>query len=127
MSHSPWITATVVTFWFFAALLLGAQGLFQTDGYPLPLLGAILLPVAAYLIDRRYLGGTWSRGFQSLSLAVLVGLQAWRAGGLFFLVEWWRGHLPGGFALPAGIGDILIGLTAPLVAAQIARQADGWR
>ena len=50
-----------------------------------------------------------------------MALQVWRVGGLFFLVEWARGHLPGGFALPAGIGDVLVGLTAPLVAAGLAR------
>jgi hypothetical protein len=48
-------------------------------------------------------------------------LQIWRVGGLFFLVEWARGHLPGGFALPAGVGDILVGLSAPLVVARLAR------
>jgi hypothetical protein len=46
----------------------------------------------------------------------LIGLQFYRAGGAIFIVLWSLGLLPGVFGLPAGIGDILIGVTAPIVA-----------
>jgi hypothetical protein len=36
--------------------------------------------------------------------------------GAIFLVRYFMGDMPGAFALPAGIGDVLIGLTAPIVA-----------
>ena len=36
--------------------------------------------------------------------------------GVVFLILYFRGLLPGLFALPAGLGDMTIGLTAPLVA-----------
>jgi hypothetical protein len=36
--------------------------------------------------------------------------------GLSILALWAEGLLPARFALPAGIGDVLIGLSAPLVA-----------
>jgi hypothetical protein len=85
------------------------------------MLVAILGPVALYLVDRRWLGGVLFGGIHALDRQALVALQVWRVGGLFFLVEWARGHLPGGFALPAGIGDILVGVTAPLVVALLAR------
>jgi hypothetical protein len=49
----------------------------------------------------------------------MIGLQFYRALGIVFLVEWMLGALPGAFALPAGIGDVAIGLTAPFVAARI--------
>jgi hypothetical protein len=48
---------------------------------------------------------------------------------LIFLVLYATGHLPGVFAWPAGVGDVLVGLLAPLVGAAYARgsrRADGW-
>ena len=47
-----------------------------------------------------------------LSQRWLVGLQLWRVIGGVFLIELARGNLPGAFAYPAGIGDILAGLLA---------------
>jgi hypothetical protein len=44
--------------------------------------------------------------------AWLVGLQVYRVLGGIFLVDWMRGLLPGAFAVPAGIGDIIVGLLA---------------
>jgi hypothetical protein len=48
----------------------------------------------------------------AVSPAWLVGLQVYRVLGAVFLVRWASGALPGAFALPAGIGDVLIGLLA---------------
>ena len=33
-----------------------------------------------------------------------------------FLALWAQGRMPGEFALPAGIGDVIVGATAPIVA-----------
>ncbi len=46
----------------------------------------------------------------------LIGLQVWRIEGLAFLILFALGQLPPTFALPAGIGDVLIGVTALLMA-----------
>jgi len=42
----------------------------------------------------------------------LIALQAYRVFGGVFLLAWARGTLSGTFALPAGFGDILVGLLA---------------
>jgi hypothetical protein len=42
----------------------------------------------------------------------LIGLQVYRVLGGAFLVNWAHGAIPGSFALPAGIGDIAVGLLA---------------
>ncbi len=47
--------------------------------------------------------------------------QTFRAIGGIFLVYWAAGHMPGGFALPAGIGDLLVGLTAPWMTIYVLR------
>lgn len=56
----------------------------------------------------------WRKWFLSepLSQRWLVGLQVWRLVGGIFLIEMARGNLPGVFAYPAGIGDIVVGLAA---------------
>jgi hypothetical protein len=57
----------------------------------------------------------------NLDQRLAVGLQAWRFGGLFFLALSTYSVLPGVFAWPAGLGDVAIGATAPVVALAIAR------
>jgi hypothetical protein len=46
----------------------------------------------------------------------MLGIQVFRVLGGIFLIGYVQGLLPGTFALPAGIGDTLTGITAPLVA-----------
>jgi hypothetical protein len=44
-----------------------------------------------------------------------------RVVGVLFLILMAQGHLPAAFALPAGLGDIAIGVSAPFVARRLAR------
>ena len=44
-----------------------------------------------------------------------------RVAGVAFLIAAELGHLPAAFALPAGLGDIAVGLSAPFVARRLAR------
>lgn len=53
--------------------------------------------------------------------STLTMTQIWRIGGGLFLFEMLRGNLPSAFAVPAGVGDILIGMTAPFVALGLRR------
>jgi hypothetical protein len=57
----------------------------------------------------------------------LIGLQVYRVFGGIFLVVWARGNLSGTFALPAGAGDVLIGLLALPIAYLVHRDAPGSR
>jgi hypothetical protein len=70
--------------------------------------------------------GLWlSRTIASLVSAIplrwLVAAQVYRIGGGIFLVLWAEGRLPWQFALPAGIGDVMTGLLAIVVAAQLSK------
>lgn len=47
--------------------------------------------------------------------------------GVFFIIAWMAGALPGAFALPAGLGDIAVGAAAPFVAAAVAARRPGHR
>jgi hypothetical protein len=53
-------------------------------------------------------------------------LNGWRFIGLGFLMGYAEGLLPGGFAWPAGLGDIAMAVTAPWIAARVAAH-DGFR
>jgi hypothetical protein len=51
----------------------------------------------------------------------IISVQFYRALGLMFLVLYAVGRLPGMFALPAGVGDVIVGLVAPVVGIAYAR------
>jgi hypothetical protein len=78
----------------------------------LGLIGNLIVPVAWVLPG---LVLFWRREWfldQSLSQKWLIGLQLFRVIGAVFLIEMTRGNIPGIFAYPAGIGDILVAIVA---------------
>ncbi|MFC7546792.1 hypothetical protein [Plantactinospora sp. GCM10030261] len=117
-SRTPMLAAAVTIGWFGTAFLASALGAFRTapGAPPVALATAALAPPLAVLAlalgSSRF--RTWARG---LDLRFLTLLQTWRVGGLAFLALLAVDALPAAFALPAGLGDVAIGLTAPLVAA----------
>ena len=62
-----------------------------------------------------------------MPLPALVGAQFYRVVGAVFLILLAQGRLPAHFALPAGWGDVAIGIAAPLVALALARGVRGSR
>src|SRR5262249_4624716 len=77
---------------------------------PIALVATLLL---GYLL---LLSPTFSRIVAAVPQHWLIGIQAFRILGSVWLVRYFTGHLPGLFALPAGIGDVTTGLLAPFVA-----------
>lgn len=115
--------AAVLAVWFALILALGAGGAFATPPgmLPLPIAIGVTAPVIVFL------GAYWvSRRFREFVLAadlrLITGIQAWRAAGFGFLALYAYGVLPGLFALPAGLGDIAIGVTAPWIILALIRQ-----
>src|SRR5260370_24639479 len=56
---------------------------------------------------------------RSLSPHALTMAQTWRITGFVFIILNVYGLLPGVFAVPAGLGDMAIGATAPLTARRL--------
>jgi hypothetical protein len=115
----------VLTAWFLLVVSLGAVGAFVARPGTPPVgiaigVGAPLLLFFAWL--------RLSRSFRdfilSLDLRLIAGIQAWRWAGLGFLSLYAYNVLPGIFALPAGLGDMAIGFTAPWIILALARQPD---
>lgn len=113
--------AIILAGWFLLAAALGIWGAFDAtaDGLPTIQYG-ILVPIAlgAWLLWRS--PGLW-RIIDAVPQSWLVGLQLYRALGLIFLILYAGGDLPGAFAWPAGLGDVLVGALAPVVAIAYAR------
>ena len=119
MTHSNYakLAASLLVLWFAASFLASTKGLLQSSptAPPLVLLIAVLLPIALFF--------AWfsaSSGFREFALNIdlkaLTVVQSWRIVGFGFLALYAYGILPASFALPAGLGDMAIGITAPLIA-----------
>lgn len=106
-----------VTVWLGLAFLLGVQGFFRAHPdrtFPTIALG-IVVPILAGLVLVR----GWPllrRALVALPQHWLIGVQLYRCFGGVFLILYAQGRMPGEFALPAGYGDIAIGIAAPVVA-----------
>ena len=110
----------LLAFWLLLATALAANGYFLPGPTTrLPRVGYALIPLI--------LGYGLFRNWPALRQVVertrpswLIGVQLYRLLGAVFIAGYIQGLLPGVFALPAGIGDILIGLLAPIVAGLVA-------
>jgi hypothetical protein len=113
---ASYLTVAVLGAWFLLALGVSLLGVFDSEPRPpIPLGLAAVVPVAAFVLC--YLTSAGFRQFVlSLDLRILTLAQTWRVGGVVFLILYQQGALPGVFSLPAGWGDIAIGITAPVVA-----------
>jgi hypothetical protein len=115
----------LVVVWFLAVLVAGSIGVFDagtrySTRLPISLGLAATMPVLIF--------GLWflaSASFRehlmSLNPVVLTAVQTWRVGGVVFLILMANGILPPFFALPAGLGDMFVGITAPFVALALVR------
>jgi hypothetical protein len=110
------LTVAVLFVWFLLALGGSLLGIFDSESRPPIALGlAAVVPVAIFVFC--YLMSSQFRQFVlSLDLRILTVAHIWRIGGIVFVILYQQEALPGVFALPAGWGDIAIGITAPLVA-----------
>ncbi len=124
-STSPvWI---VVAAWAALSLLLNFLGVFapQPDKPPVAFLFSVIGPPILFAIVYSLSAKVRNLSL-SLDLRLLTAIQAWRLIGVMFLVLMLFGLLPGTFAWPAGIGDIIVGAYAPFVVVAISRQTPGW-
>lgn len=112
--HSPMLT--FIAGWFALIFSLAATGIFERPPGtpPLPTIIAVATPIIGFFLlyttqerFRRYV--------LSLDLRVLTIVHAWRTVGFAFVLLHMRDALPGLFAWPAGLGDIAVAITAPVI------------
>jgi hypothetical protein len=124
MSKYAKLTIGLIGAWFVFSLVASALHLYRTgpNDPPLPLGLAALAPIVLFVAW--FMSSARFRQFAlSLNPSELTFVQSWRIAGFTFLALAAYGILPGLFALPAGWGDIAIGITAPLVALRLVTPA----
>ncbi len=117
------LVAIVLALWFVLVLFLGREGVFfrPPGSPPLPILLGVTVPIIAFLAAY-FASATFKAFVLASDLRLGVAIQGWRVAGLGFLALYAYDILPGQFALPAGLGDMAIGLTAPWIALALIRQ-----
>ena len=123
-----WLTLFLVTLiWFIGVFYVARLGLFQAGTTRVPLIPfAVFVPlgIGLWLLVR---SDNIAKVIDATPASWLVGVQMYRVIGGIFLVMWSIGLLPGQFALPAGAGDVLVGVLALVVAIMLARRVNGAR
>lgn len=119
--RASWSIAALLVVWFLAELVPAWLGFFQgaTPRIPMIQYGMLVPPVLIAILFWRW--RPLRRVIEAVPQQWMAGVQFYRVMGVIFLVLYAAGKLPGIFALPAAIGDILTGLFAPIVGRAYAR------
>jgi hypothetical protein len=129
--NSPWtakaivITTAFLLIQFTAAYVIGSGHLLaNSSGMPLPPIAIMaVIPVVGFLAAYNLIPAF--RAFVLVQdIRTLTMLQLWRVVGFVFLPLYAFGVLPGLFAWPAGVGDVVVGLLAFFVVGKIDRDPD---
>ncbi len=118
------LVSVVLALWFGLIFVLGAQGAFagSPGSPPLPIFFGFAIPLVLFFAA--YFGWDAFRAFVlGADLRLVAAMQAWRWAGLGFLSLYAQGILPGLFALPAGLGDMAIGVSAPWIVLGLIRDS----
>lgn len=120
-----WTVSLLLVGWFAAAVATSVAGWYRPgSGAPPTIQYGLLIPIVVGLLLAR----SWPllrRTIEIIPNRWLVGVQVYRVLGVIFLVLYAGGYLPGLFALPAGLGDMLVGILAPFLAASFAGSPEG--
>jgi hypothetical protein len=113
----------VLTVWLLLVVSFGAAGAFAgpPGAPPLPIAIGVAVPLVLFFASLR-LSQSFRAFVLSLDLRLIAGMQAWRWAGFGFLDLYAYKVLPAVFALPAGLGDMAIGVTAPWIILALVRQ-----
>ncbi len=119
-----WSGLALLLAWFLSALGLSRAGFYQGTPTRIPTIPfGLLIPIAGgVVLFRRW--PVLRRAVEAVPQGWIAGIQAYRVEGLIFLMLYAGGWLPAAFAWPAGVGDMLVGLLAPVVGIAYMR---GWR
>jgi len=115
------VSAVVLLGWLALAIVLAAMGGYHVEGDALPTIQFDIVPpilIGMFLIWR---SDAVARLIDAVPQEWLVAVQLYRTLGVIFLILFASGKLPGPFAWPAGVGDIAVGLLAPVVGFAYAR------
>ena len=119
------ILAALLSVQFVIAYVLGTSHWLTNDGQSVipPIAFSAFVPVvlfvAAYALSARFRLFVLAQDIRTITM-----MQHWRVIGLGFLLLYAHHVLPGFFAWPAGVGDVVVGLSAILVIGRMDRDAN---
>ncbi|HZY64043.1 MAG TPA: hypothetical protein VFE38_16115 [Edaphobacter sp.] len=117
-----WATIALLTVLYTAADIPARLGLYhRPSNVPLIQFG-LLAPIALVLL-LFFFWQPFRRAVEAIPQQWLVGIQLYRVLGVVFLILYAMNKLPAAFAIPAGVGDVLVGLAAPSVALAVIRKS----
>ncbi len=99
--------------WFFAAVFAGQRRLLQR--LPAPAAQLILFGLTAVLLFAYFRLKPLREWIDRIDLRSIVLMHASRLVGIYFLLLYRDGALPYAFAVPGGIGDIVVAVSALLI------------
>jgi len=111
-------SAVVLAGWAVVTTLLARRGSFQPPDLSSPPPIAIALGLALAVLAVCLLISPSLRGLLTNQRHVIL-INLWRLVGVVFLVLMANGQMPALWALPAGIGDVIVAATAPWIARQL--------
>jgi hypothetical protein len=112
------ISGVTLTAWAILATLLARRGFFQPpDPTSVPPIGITLALVLFVLAVCLLASPSLRRLFTNQRNLILLNL--WRLVGAVFLMLMANGQMPALWALPAGIGDVIVGAMAPWIAGRV--------
>jgi hypothetical protein len=114
------LSATLLA-WYGLASFLAIEGVFVASRAGVPTIPfGVLIPVIAGLVII-FRSKTAARLVDATPLHWLIAVQAYRVLGIIFLVLYAADNLPSVFAIPAGVGDMFVGIYALIVARAVRR------
>jgi hypothetical protein len=120
-------TVAIAGLWIGLAVALATTGIYAATATPVPAIGVMAgLPVVSAAVAALLFTGV-REALLALPLTLLVGLNAMRFFGGFFLLLALEGRLSGPFPQSAGWGDVIVGLTAIPLTLALARNPRGHR
>lgn len=112
--------------WFLMALWIGASGLLSSLNPPFPQI--VLFSLVIFLLLFFWKSCSFRKWALNVDIRGLILIHLSRFVGIYFLILYGRGELPYPFAVPGGLGDIAVAVTALLVSVfSPIRGAVGWK
>jgi len=107
--------AVVLAVWLGLVLLLGAGGAYlgAPGQPPLRIFVGAAVPLTLFATAMRF-SHAFREFVRAVDIRLIVAIQGWRFAGFGFIALYANHALPGLFAWPAGLGDMAIGMVAPL-------------
>jgi hypothetical protein len=119
-AQALWSISALLVAWFVVAAATSIVGYYRPSSGPPTIQYGLMTPIVIGMLAF-FSWPLLRRIVASVPNTWLVGVQFYRVLGVIFVVLCAGGHLPGIFALPAGLGDTLVGILAPFAAVSLAR------